>query len=61
MELLWLWLLMAVICAMIAGAKKGPLTGLVFFIFGFLLWPIALVAALLMRDRRGRESASSRG
>lgn len=52
MELVFIWVIMAVICAMVAGAKRGAGMGALFFLLGLVLWPIALVGALLLRDGR---------
>jgi len=42
------WFVMAIICSMVAAAKRGVLVGLIFFFYGLIIWPIALVHALLM-------------
>jgi hypothetical protein len=42
-----LWLMMATIVAMIANSKGRSVVS--WFPFGFLIWPIALVAALLAK------------
>lgn len=46
MELLIFWVVMALIVA-IVGASKGR-SGFGWFLYGFLIWPIALVHALCM-------------
>lgn len=51
MEWLFLWLVMAAICAMIASSKGRSAAG--FFFYGLLLWPVALVHALLSEKRPG--------
>jgi len=48
MELVFFWVVVALICAMVAGSKKGGETGFVFFFYGLIIWPIALVHALLL-------------
>lgn len=45
MEILGLWVIMAVVVAMIAGSKGR--SGFGWFIYGFLIWPVALVHILL--------------
>jgi len=60
MELMFLWLVMALICAMVAGSKKGVGTGFVFFFYGLLLWPIALVHALLLTRSDPADNARTR-
>ena len=49
MELFILWIVMAAICAMIAHSKGR--SGVGFFFYGLLIWPIALVHALLSARR----------
>ncbi len=49
MEYVILWFIMAVICGMVAASKKGAGIGFLFFLYGLILWPIALVHALLIR------------
>ena len=46
MELFLFWIVMAVICAMVA-TNKGH-SGIAWFIYGFIIWPIALVHAILI-------------
>jgi len=47
MELLFIfWVVMAIVCAVIASSKGR--SGFGFFVYGFLLWPIALIHALVM-------------
>jgi len=48
MEIVFFWVVMALICAMIAGSKQGGGVGFGFFFYGLLLWPVALVHALLL-------------
>lgn len=48
MELLFFWVVMAVIAGMIASSKGSSFFG--FFLYGLLIWPIAIVHALLMRS-----------
>jgi hypothetical protein len=57
MELLFFWLVMALICAMVAGSKKGGGVGFVFFFYGLIIWPIALVHALLLSGQKPPEDA----
>ncbi len=45
------WVVMAIVCAMVAASKKGTGVGFFFFIYGLFLWPIALTHALLMKPR----------
>ena len=47
MELFIFWVIMAVIAGMIASSKGSSFFA--FFLYGLLLWPIAIVHALLMR------------
>lgn len=55
MELALLWLVMAVICAIVAHSKgKSPIG---YFFGGLLLWPIALVLAIVAK----KESESAPG
>ncbi|MBY6244008.1 hypothetical protein [Methylosinus sp. Sm6] len=49
------WLIMSIICSMIAFSKKGVLSGLFFLFYGFVIWPIALVHALLLRSNYEQE------
>jgi hypothetical protein len=42
-----LWVIMAIIVAMIANSKGRNVVS--WFLFGFLIWPIALVAVLLAK------------
>lgn len=46
-----LWIIMAVICAMVASYKGRSAIG--FFFYGLLVWPIALVHAILSERRGG--------
>ncbi|PLX36971.1 MAG: zinc ribbon domain-containing protein [Hyphomicrobiales bacterium] len=46
MMLLFWWLVLPIIPAMIAHSKGRSAVG--FYIYGFLLWPIALVHSLVM-------------
>lgn len=55
-EFIVFWLIMAGVCALVA-ASKGR-SGLAFFVYGFFLWPIALVHALVMA--RTSESGDKR-
>lgn len=48
MELFAFWVVMAVVVAVIAS-NKGR-SGFGWFVFGFLLWPVALVLILLARS-----------
>lgn len=48
MEIVFFWIVMALICAMVAGSRKGGGVGLLFFFYGLVIWPIALVHALLL-------------
>ncbi|MBU3887122.1 hypothetical protein [Methylosinus sp. KRF6] len=50
------WLFMAIICAMIAGSKKGFFVALLFLIYGLIIWPIAFVHALLLRSSSVKEA-----
>jgi hypothetical protein len=52
MELFFLWMLMAVVVAMVAKSKGR--SAIAWFFYGFLIWPIALVHALLLRQAEGR-------
>jgi hypothetical protein len=56
--LLLFWIVMAIICAMIAGSKGRSAFG--FFFYGLLIWPIALVH-ILISARRPPEPAKGRG
>jgi len=51
MELAIFWVIMALICAIVAGQRQGAGMAVVFFLFGLILWPIALVGALLLSRR----------
>lgn len=42
-------IIMAIICAMVASSKRGWATGLIFFFYGLVIWPIALTHAILMK------------
>ena len=46
MEYFGLWFIMAIVCAMIAAKKGRSAVG--FFFYGLIMWPIALVHALLL-------------
>lgn len=47
-----LWLVMALTCGMVAQSRKGGGWGLIYFVFGLIFWPLALVSALLLRERK---------
>ena len=49
MELLILWVVMAIICGMVASSKNRSF--FMYFMGGLLLWPIVLVAAILAKPR----------
>lgn len=49
MELLFFWVVMAVITAMVASSRGR--SGFGFFLYGLLLWPIALTQALLSKPK----------
>lgn len=58
MELILVWLVMATVCAVIASAKGYSGPG--WFLYGFLIWPVALVHVLVkqptpekLRERTG--------
>ena len=53
MEILFLWLVMAVIVALVA--KSRGQSAVAWFLYGLLIWPIALVHALLLKQRPGTE------
>lgn len=42
-------LVMAISCGMVAQSRKGGGWGLLYFVFGLIFWPIALICALLLR------------
>ena len=47
---LFAWqIIMAIICSMVASSKRGWATGLIFFFYGLVIWPIALTHAILMK------------
>lgn len=48
MELFIFWVIMAIICGMVASSKGSSF--LAFFFYGLVIWPIALVHAILMRS-----------
>lgn len=50
MEFVFIWIVMAVICAMVAS-NRGR-SGIGFFFYGLAVWPIALVHALLSERRQ---------
>ena len=60
MELLWIWLLLGIVVALIARSKGR--SGLGWFLYGFLIWPVALVHILLVartaeaEEKRARSS-----
>lgn len=49
MELILLWLVMAIICGMVASSKNRSF--FLYFLGGLILWPIVLVAAILGKPR----------
>jgi hypothetical protein len=49
MELILLWLVMAIICGMVASSKNRSF--FLYFLGGLLFWPIVLVAAILAKPR----------
>ena len=51
MPVLFLWIVLAVIVAMVAHSKGRP--AVVWFFYGLLIWPIALVHILLIRPETG--------
>lgn len=61
MELLIFWIIMAVVTAMVARSRGR--SGLGFFLYGMLIWPIALTQALLTprRDVQSKPSSVSGG
>lgn len=51
MEFFFLWIVMAVVVAMVAKSKGKGAIG--WFFYGLLVWPIGLVHALLLRQAEG--------
>lgn len=49
MEYLLFWLMLAVICGMVASSKGRSF--LLYFLGGLLLWPIVLVAAIIAKPK----------
>jgi len=62
MELLIFWVVMAFVVALVAGAKGGSPAG--WFIYGLVIWPVALIHALVMphtaESERSRAAAAGR-
>ena len=57
MEILLIWLLFGVVCAMAAGARgRGPGW---WFLMGCLFGPFGLVAVLVMRNLKGAPTAAT--
>ena len=50
MELLLLWIVMAVVCGIVANSKGYSF--MAYFLGGLLLWPIALTIAIV-KPRKG--------
>lgn len=61
MGLIILWVIMALIVAIIAGSKGR--SGFAWFLYGFLIWPIALVHALVASStpKAGEKRAAAEG
>jgi hypothetical protein len=58
MEILFVWILMALICGLVGSSKGGS-----FFLFllgGLILWPLVLVVAILRKDTRLPEAVPVR-
>jgi hypothetical protein len=53
MEILFIWIIMAFICGMVASSKNRSF--FMYFLGGLLLWPIVLVAAILAKPLTGQE------
>ena len=56
MELFVFWVVMAIICGMVASSKGSSF--LAFFFYGLVIWPIALVHAILMSSTVGGAAAA---
>jgi len=54
MALVVFWLIMAIIVAMVAKSRGRDAIG--WFFYGLLIWPIALVHALLSKQALGTEA-----
>ena len=59
MEFLVVWIVLAVVVAMVANSKgRGPV---LWFFYGLLVWPIALTHALLIKREDARPAAALHG
>jgi RNA polymerase subunit RPABC4/transcription elongation factor Spt4 len=59
MEILFIVIVLAVIPGMIASSKGRSFFG--FFLFGLLIWPVALVHALIMQPTQAETAARAHG